>query len=1070
MASIDNTFLRGKMNKDIDDRLMPSGEYRDALNINVGKSEGSDVGAAENILGNRIPYTPNLEGLQGESVCIGSIVDSKKERIFWFVAGVENPTRSNIYMYDQVGGYTKVLASGGFLNFSPDHLITGISILEDLLYWTDNYNQPRRLNIETALEAGELEYKTEEHINALRFAPYKSISFLDTADVLTTARDTGVNSTYLEREFPRFAYRFKFVDNEYSVLSPFSQVCFQPYDPVAYTDGAGPTNVIDPTLVGDIVTTTEMPLMRNWVNQVGLRVELPSAELYKDYGIEKLEFVIKLAGDQDVKIIKEVDVRKASFISEVNTLNSNSYTYTYNSEPPYKVLPSKQLTRVFDDSPRAAQALEIASNRVMYGNYLKGYDLPELDYEVRFASKPVPLMTEFPNYSVKSDRTYKVGVVLADKFGRQSPVILSENSTITLPKLDDNTTIWEGNCLVAEFNKAIPNAYNYTENIVPYGATSAVRFNDGITFTSLYIYGWIAPSDQESFKVGDRLAAIGGGYTTITNVIEDTVNNITKIYCDEGISSDYEFDLSDPWNYPDPIPMLVLRTNLAGWYSYNIVVQQQEQEYYNVYAPTIRYDTDASWVVLHGDNINKMPRETTSDKVGSGVSPSDILVEPILTSTDTVSYAAVSYVDKEKRLGIISIGTAKEHGLDPDSADKTWIYQPEKNHLMAELSLDNLLGLYKSHTIPSPQETFSVLETEPFESVLDIFWETSSSGLVFDLNTAVATGVGAPYLITTNKFSEDQAEDTLISKLGPVDPAISFRLDNVSYSNNTVNQNNFEVVYNAVDGDWELRLVTNPYYFSYTDVKNYLVATITAEHISGTETTAELLLAIENATPTMEVIGDPEPNDPNKALMGWGNIFFRAPGVPNGKLDDLTAANGSLSGGTEGLRYSFVQNPGGFALDPITGRLSVGPYASFSENSSNTFTLGVYDETPVNDAKLIKIKVTDASAASAHAESKSFERTATVTVLPPLPGGGTGGSTSYDTYWKVLYEGDTGGGGGLVEYHKPGEELIAPSEIVGGNGGLDVHEFVFVCAESRPIIVTGQWQITDDGPCQVVLP
>jgi len=37
MAEIKNSFLRSKMNKDLDDRLIPNGEYRDEQNISVGK-------------------------------------------------------------------------------------------------------------------------------------------------------------------------------------------------------------------------------------------------------------------------------------------------------------------------------------------------------------------------------------------------------------------------------------------------------------------------------------------------------------------------------------------------------------------------------------------------------------------------------------------------------------------------------------------------------------------------------------------------------------------------------------------------------------------------------------------------------------------------------------------------------------------------------------------------------------------------------------------------------------------------------------------------------------------------
>ena len=52
MGEVKNAFVKSKMNKDLDSRLMPSGEYRNAINAQVSKSEGQDVGALENVLGN----------------------------------------------------------------------------------------------------------------------------------------------------------------------------------------------------------------------------------------------------------------------------------------------------------------------------------------------------------------------------------------------------------------------------------------------------------------------------------------------------------------------------------------------------------------------------------------------------------------------------------------------------------------------------------------------------------------------------------------------------------------------------------------------------------------------------------------------------------------------------------------------------------------------------------------------------------------------------------------------------------------------------------------------------------
>ena len=113
---IKNTFLKSKMNKDLDDRILPNGEYRDARNISVGRSEDNDVGALENIIGNAlVPGTDLGNGL----TIIGVEADNSLDQIFVFLTDYTDPnplsptnapSSSTHYIYsynNSTGSYTR---------------------------------------------------------------------------------------------------------------------------------------------------------------------------------------------------------------------------------------------------------------------------------------------------------------------------------------------------------------------------------------------------------------------------------------------------------------------------------------------------------------------------------------------------------------------------------------------------------------------------------------------------------------------------------------------------------------------------------------------------------------------------------------------------------------------------------------------------------------------------------------------------------------------------------------------------------------------------------------------------
>ena len=217
MAKVQNTFLKSKMNKDLDARLLPEGEYRDARNAQISKSEGNQVGNLENSLGNK--SIADYTDITGESniFCIGSFADELNSVVFLFFTSYTDPFPSQ-YVYEPtaknfiistniLSGVSTVLVKGAFLNFSQTNLITGVNVLQDLLFFTDNRNQPRVINTTLANNNSQntnpTYYSTEDQISVAKYNPFEAIelwqkSILGAADSVpyeTTMKD--VSSLFL---------------------------------------------------------------------------------------------------------------------------------------------------------------------------------------------------------------------------------------------------------------------------------------------------------------------------------------------------------------------------------------------------------------------------------------------------------------------------------------------------------------------------------------------------------------------------------------------------------------------------------------------------------------------------------------------------------------------------------------------------------------------------------------------------------------------------------------------------------------------------------------------------------
>ena len=101
MAQSKRTFNKAKLERDLDDRIVPQGTYRDALNISVDTSEDANVGVIENMKGNELIANQNILGLSSSSnpnaKVIGSYSHPEEKKIYYFVTG---DNTDGIFEYD----------------------------------------------------------------------------------------------------------------------------------------------------------------------------------------------------------------------------------------------------------------------------------------------------------------------------------------------------------------------------------------------------------------------------------------------------------------------------------------------------------------------------------------------------------------------------------------------------------------------------------------------------------------------------------------------------------------------------------------------------------------------------------------------------------------------------------------------------------------------------------------------------------------------------------------------------------------------------------------------------------
>lgn len=347
MANSKRNFIQGKMDLDSDERLLPMGVYREAENIDVINSEGSDLGAVENVLSNkRLTYFD----VGANPFDLGKFQDQKNHKLYWFTVSDNGAFLFEWDDYNQVQSVvladTRPIGNGRVLDLNKDNLITGIGKvysqdgLDDLLLAVDDNIEPLCINIERAKTYGENGFDKEDIYLIKKppsFAPKCTLIF------------DGTPENFIEDKFFCFAYRYRYLDGEYSALSSISQYQF---NAVGYN-----VDYFDCINRG----------MVNSFNAVNIKFNTG------DKRVTEIQVIAKQSNSNTPYIVE-------TFNKEIlGWGNDEIQSFNFYNNKIYTVLPEKELYRLFDNVPLKAKALTIVDNIPLLGNYLEGFDLINKD-------------------------------------------------------------------------------------------------------------------------------------------------------------------------------------------------------------------------------------------------------------------------------------------------------------------------------------------------------------------------------------------------------------------------------------------------------------------------------------------------------------------------------------------------------------------------------------------------------------------------------------------------------------------------------------------------------------------
>ena len=232
-----NKIFPRKLNSSSDSRLRKPDEMLDALNVTIksdGNGDSGDVGVLKPTRSFEPLPNGNDFGGSGKKRAIGSVTDNKNNIIFFFVFSTA-AEEQGVYAHDPgdvlgFGGSSpmvKIYTSSHF-NFPENGFVKADVVYTSNhelcnLYFTDNRNEPRRLDVKKALDATYTEaIDVKDFLTACPKTPMHPITF-----EFRYNSDSSISEFKNIQGF-QFAYQCVYSGGEESAISTYSDIAVPP--------------------------------------------------------------------------------------------------------------------------------------------------------------------------------------------------------------------------------------------------------------------------------------------------------------------------------------------------------------------------------------------------------------------------------------------------------------------------------------------------------------------------------------------------------------------------------------------------------------------------------------------------------------------------------------------------------------------------------------------------------------------------------------------------------------------------------------------------------------------------